>query len=403
MIIGLLLLLMAAFERLFLSVPLNSEFVYWGIFFKLFLLGLNVYFWTTAYRIAKSSESPIMEAQWRASRMYAYGNVVVLISLISGVYLENYPWAAKIDPIATFIMIAVSVKSFATLIKTSLSDLLDKTLSENIQLKILRRLSDYEFGYQRFYDVSSRKSGGKILIDITLGFSPELLLGDALVISHRIKELIEYDIKNSEVNVIINSVEEFTETIRYFKGDAAIESLNRGNINLCLDLINKSKDNKEAQTSLSLVQNAVTKPTDSLTGEELLKRPICRLLFVEDRFSGFSIISFPENNECSSVSGKILLNADNTINDIDSLKLFVLRMIFDVSQPEFEFLSFSITLPNGITIPQNQIGELKSLSLREEKDNSFTTFYFDNALSVLYTYFHPAKSQVFSGKEGILN
>lgn len=127
-------------------------------------------------------------------------------------FLEDAEWGFIIDPACAILLIFAAGYAFIGLIKESLHDLLDKTLDEDLQMKILRRLSEYYDWYDSFHGVKSRKSGKKIIIDITLGFTPDKTAGDIFDLSGRIKEKLENDIPDSEVQIVPRIFKEFSET-----------------------------------------------------------------------------------------------------------------------------------------------------------------------------------------------
>jgi len=240
MIVGLSLLGYEAYKRLFEVVKLDSTFVFIGILINTIAFVINSLLWFNSYKISKEFLSPIMEAQWRVNRINAIGNIIVITSLVSGLILYDYKWAHFIDPSTAFLLIIITGKSFFELIKNSVEDLLDHTLSEGLQMKILKRLTDYEGSYERFYDVRSRKSGSKIFIDISLGFDPARKIGEALALSSALKEKLELDIPACEVNVIIRSLEEFDETLINVDLPGTISPLTQEHLELCLDMLKTS-------------------------------------------------------------------------------------------------------------------------------------------------------------------
>ncbi len=209
MLVGLSLLIVEAFRRVVNPAELNYFYITIGIGYKVILFLVNVYLWFNLRRLDKKTPSPIVEAQWKACRAYAFNNIAVILSLLIGICFTQYDWSHKVDPAFAIVLILITGKSFVDLIRKSLSDLLDRTLDEKIQFMILKRLAEFEDGYERFYDVRSRKSGNRIFVEITLGFDPNRRVGDALKISEIIKKNLESDIDNSEVNIILRSIEEF--------------------------------------------------------------------------------------------------------------------------------------------------------------------------------------------------
>ncbi|MFA6583773.1 MAG: cation diffusion facilitator family transporter [Elusimicrobiaceae bacterium] len=205
MLVGLLLLLGTAVHRFFSPVAVNPFFAVVGIAVKIIFFFMNGYFAFSCYKVGKLSPSPIMEAQFKANMTYAIGNIITIISLALGLLYSNHSWARLVDPAFVFVLAVFSGTAFIRLIKNSMSDLLDKTLEEELQFKILKHVVTAEEGYQRFYHIRSRKSGPKIFIEIALGFDPCTTVREALAVTGKIKNAVESDIPNSAVNVIISN------------------------------------------------------------------------------------------------------------------------------------------------------------------------------------------------------
>lgn len=205
MLVGLLLLLGMAVRRFFSPVEVKPLFAYLGIASKAFFLVMNSYFAISGYRICKAAPSPIMEAQWRGSVTYAIVDIITIISLSLGLIFSNQPWSRLVDPAFLLVLAVLSGKSLVRLIKTSMMDLMDKTLEEDLQFKILKHLAESDSGYEMFHHVHSRKSGPRIFIEIELGFAPTKTVAEVLAVIGKIKKGVEGEIPNSTVNVIISS------------------------------------------------------------------------------------------------------------------------------------------------------------------------------------------------------
>lgn len=236
MLFGLALVCYESIRRLSESVTLDPTFVLVGIAFQAIGLSINLYFWLKSLRIGKNGHFPIIEAQGQVNKTNVIGNASVILSLTLGLVFQDSKWSTFIDPLFSIVLVVFTSYSFIKMIRSSLADLLDHTLEEELQMKILRRLAEYESGYERFYEVRSRRSGSMIFIDITLGFEPMRTIGDALDVSARIKEHLETDIPNCEVNVIIHSIEEYLETVPGLN-TKLIVPMSEKYIEDCIDLI----------------------------------------------------------------------------------------------------------------------------------------------------------------------
>ena len=126
---------------------------------------INIFLWKKTHKIALVSNSPIMKSQWRLHRANAIANIFVFVSLLAAAFLQDFEWGFIIDPACAILLIFAAGYAFIGLIKESLHDLLDKTLDEDLQMKILRRLSEYYDWYDSFHGVKSRKSGKKIILN----------------------------------------------------------------------------------------------------------------------------------------------------------------------------------------------------------------------------------------------
>jgi len=169
-----------------------------------------------------------------------------------------------------------------------IKDLLDHTLSENFQTRILKRLADYKSCYERFYDFRSRKSGSKIFIDISLGFEPKRKLGEALELSSALKDRLELDIPSSEVNIIIRSFEEFDETVLNVDSPGLIHPMTNEYLDQCMQIAINSftpEDVEKIKLELnaSINPDLYSKELDNL-GIEKLRYWVC---LVEGQVAGF--------------------------------------------------------------------------------------------------------------------
>jgi len=99
----------------------------------------------------------------------------------------------------------VIIYSFYGLIKTSLFDLLDRTLEEKYQLIITRELANHYHEYAHFHGVRSRRTGGRVFIEILLEFAPYQRVGEVQRVIRSMRESLEEKIENSFVSVSLST------------------------------------------------------------------------------------------------------------------------------------------------------------------------------------------------------
>lgn len=206
MITGLLMMTIYTVHRIFDLEMLDEDYTLIGILIHIIGLFINCWFWRRHYRLAKVENSPLMNAQWRGNRADAFGNISVLTALILVLAFYDEDWSIYIDPICAIIFLTFPIISFVRLSVRDVNDLLDKTLDEEMQFKVLKILADYFDAYDAFFEVKSRHSGKLIFIDIVLGFYPDKTLSEALETTEMIKKDLESLIFGSQVNIIIKKL-----------------------------------------------------------------------------------------------------------------------------------------------------------------------------------------------------
>jgi len=202
MFVSLVILLLFTFHRLLFPEHFDMDAAIIGIPLMLLASIADSYHWRKNYCLAQKEPTPVMEAQWRLRRAKTFSDLLILIALVLSVFLVQYSWAEYIDPVVSFIIIGFLLLAGYREISSSLPDLFDKTLEEELQLVILRELAGSFEKYHEFHGVRSRRSGSRIHIDIFLGFDPEQKMGDVQGFIDAFKRSLETRIPGSVVCII---------------------------------------------------------------------------------------------------------------------------------------------------------------------------------------------------------
>jgi cation diffusion facilitator family transporter len=205
MLVSIIIIFFTAFHRIFVPETLQPAGVIIAVPLMIISAIIDTFLWQKNYRISRVDPSPIMEAQWRLRRAKSFADIAVLLSLVLSFAFIAYAWAVYIDPVVSFIIIGFLLIAGFREISSSLPDLFDKTLEEELQIVILKELSAFFKEYDGFYGVRSRRSGSKIYIDIFLGFDPGLKMGTVQDTSDRLKISLEEKIRGSIVSIVPTS------------------------------------------------------------------------------------------------------------------------------------------------------------------------------------------------------
>jgi len=205
MLVSLGILLFFTLHRVIVTEPFDMAAAIIGIPLMILASIADSYHWRKNYHLAQKEPTPIMEAQWRLRRAKTFSDLLILLSLVLSVIFVGYEWAEYIDPVVSFIIIGFLLLAGYREISSSLPDLFDKTLEEELQLVILRELTASFEQYSEFHGVRSRRSGSRIYIDIFLGFDPEKKMGDVQTFIHSLKYSLETLIPGSVVCIVPTS------------------------------------------------------------------------------------------------------------------------------------------------------------------------------------------------------
>jgi ferrous-iron efflux pump FieF len=205
MFISLALVFFVALYRIAVPAELVLEGAYLGIFLMIIGVCMNSWLWMKNYRLNKKEPSPIMDSQWRLFRTKAFSDFSVLVSLIATLAFSHYAWSLYIDPLASFIIAGFLLTSGYRVITSSLPDILDKTLDEELQLVIVRELAAFFDDYEALHGVRSRRSGSNVYIELLLEFNGERKMCEVQEAIDRIKVSLEAKIPHSSVSIVPTS------------------------------------------------------------------------------------------------------------------------------------------------------------------------------------------------------
>jgi len=206
MFLSLALVFFAAIHRIVYPESIVMEGASLGVILMVIGVSMNTYLWKKNKRLYTLEPSPIMDSQWRLFRTKAFSDFSVLLSLIFSLAFSRFAWSLYIDPVASFFIAGVLFFSGARVIRSSLPDLLDRTLDEELQMVIVQHLAVFFNDYSALHGVRSRRSGSNVYIEIFLEFDGEKKMCEVQEIINRIKASLEAQIPKSTVSIVPTSV-----------------------------------------------------------------------------------------------------------------------------------------------------------------------------------------------------
>lgn len=169
-------------------------------------LGAQVVFGVINWRVYRQASlqakaSPLAASQARLFLTRLLGNAFVLVALSLSLSLHAYDWAHYIDPVAS-LLIAVSILLAAVgVFKSSVFDLLDRSLEEDEQLRILAALVKHYHDFDNLHGIRTRRAGGRTFIEVFLEFNPSLTMAAVQATAKDLQARLEQAVPGARVTI----------------------------------------------------------------------------------------------------------------------------------------------------------------------------------------------------------
>ena len=173
-----------------------SEFLIAAVGLKFYDIVWSLAFFNKQRKIFKTTPSALSETNYAA----AFGDLLfdsfAGISLLVMWLLRKTSIVGYISPVISILVAGYLMVGCVKRIKTSLSELTDKTLHEEQQLKILKVLTKYYNSYSQVYSIDSRKIGDITRIEINLSFEDNTTVEDVINLQNQMNDELDSQLGN---------------------------------------------------------------------------------------------------------------------------------------------------------------------------------------------------------------
>ena len=183
--------------------PSNLIIVVVGI--KVINVCFDIAFFSKQRKILKIHNSAISETNYAAALAALLFDSVTLISLLAMWLLRNNLIGGYISPIISIFIAIYLMVGCVKRTKSAIEELTDKTLPEDMQMKILNILVRFFNSYSTIYSVNSRKSGDIVLIDLHLSFEKSTNFEEIAKLKKQMQDEFDKQIDNCIVNIIVGN------------------------------------------------------------------------------------------------------------------------------------------------------------------------------------------------------
>ena len=180
-----------------------SDFVIAVVGLKVINVSFDTAFFVKQRKITKIHSSAISNANYAEALSALLFDSVALVSLFVMWLLRNNPIGGYISPVVSIFVAIYLMSGYVKRIRQALTELTDKTLPEEEQMKILSILTRHCDSYSQVHSVNSHKSGDCIRIDMHLSFERNTSFEEILTLKKQMQDELDSQFGNCIVNIIV--------------------------------------------------------------------------------------------------------------------------------------------------------------------------------------------------------
>jgi divalent metal cation (Fe/Co/Zn/Cd) transporter len=180
-----------------------SDLVIAVVGLKIINVSFDTIFFVKQRKILKTHRSAISETNYAAALAALLFDSVTLVSLLVMWLLRNNPIGGYISPVISIFVAIYLMDGCIRRTSQALSELTDKTLPEEQQMKILPILTRYYNSYSQFHSINSHKSGVFIRIDLHLSFEKNTRIEFVVNLKKQLQKEFNSQFGNCIVNIIV--------------------------------------------------------------------------------------------------------------------------------------------------------------------------------------------------------
>lgn len=167
--------------------PHTVEFIGWGVLIMAVSSVVNFFISKHLQKVGEATDSIALKADAMHLKTDVYTSLGVMVGLC-GMYLTGWQW---LDPLAAIAVAMLIMYAAWELIKESFAPLLDASLSEEDEQKIITKIENHQEHFIDFHDFRTRKAGSERHIDFHLTVCKYHTIDHA----HTLADKIENDIQ----------------------------------------------------------------------------------------------------------------------------------------------------------------------------------------------------------------
>jgi divalent metal cation (Fe/Co/Zn/Cd) transporter len=170
---------------------------------KVINVSFDTVFFVKQRNIIKIHQSAISKSNYAEALSSLLFDSVTLVSLFAIWLLRYNPIGGYISPVISIFVAIYLMFGYIKRTRQALAELTDKTLPEDMQMKILSILNRFFKSYSQFHSINSHKSGDLIRIDLHLSFETNTTFEEILNLKKQLQDEFDVQFEKYTVNIIV--------------------------------------------------------------------------------------------------------------------------------------------------------------------------------------------------------
>ena len=198
------LLIVGAVSVYRLAVPTRpSDFLIWVVGLKVINVSVDAALLRGQANLTKSSATYVTREEYLAKLGAFLFDAGELVSVLCVWLVREYRISWYISPVLSLGVTVYMLWSCLMHLKKAIRALLDATLPETEQMKILKVLSRHHAEYEAFGSIKSRNVGAAVVIDIAVSFAPNTPFLKIEALQKQLQAELAEEIPNCRVAIVI--------------------------------------------------------------------------------------------------------------------------------------------------------------------------------------------------------
>ncbi|WP_081795561.1 cation transporter [Butyrivibrio sp. MC2021] len=170
---------------------------------SIFGLIIDIFILIRQKKILEESHSKMYHTAYVSAQKEFFFDAASIVTLVITIIFENKPWIRFFSP-AACILIAVPFSVIVLRhLRESVEELIDRTLDEDSQLKIIKVINEHFDSFEELGAVKSRITGQHKYIDIEMKFKEDMPYSQVREVADKISKRISEEMEHSNVNIVI--------------------------------------------------------------------------------------------------------------------------------------------------------------------------------------------------------